>query len=135
MKIKKGWKEKTVWNPKGKLGQWAKGTFAKISLGENNYREGYTIYYFPRTWYMLIWPIIKFFAKKHEICHMYGIPFSGCLGNHKWCIMAEEHMVGSSEKKWIGKIKLLFFQMFHPKVLFRWGRLCPSCKKVIKNNY
>ncbi|MGE4297515.1 MAG: hypothetical protein AB7E47_05745 [Desulfovibrionaceae bacterium] len=62
------------------------------------------------------------FSVKHERGHALGIPASGCLGERKWCVMAEESLVGCKDGSWRGKAKLLPHQI----VLGR-GRYCPAC--------
>ena len=71
--------------------------------------------------YLLVWYCIV----KHERGHANGIPATGCVGRNKWCVMAEEWMVGHKDGSWLGKAKLLVHQV---KGL---GRYCGECKQVI----
>ena len=71
--------------------------------------------------YVLAWYMVV----KHARGHANGVPASGCVGRHLWCVMAEEPMVGHRDGSWQGKVKLLVHQV---KGL---GRYCGECKKVV----
>ncbi|MGE4296930.1 MAG: hypothetical protein AB7E47_02780 [Desulfovibrionaceae bacterium] len=65
-------------------------------------------------------------ALKHDSGHALGVPASGCLGGHKWCVMAEETQVGWPDGSWIGKAMLLPYQIVRGQ-----GRYCPACTSKI----
>lgn len=84
-----------------------------------------TITYFPRSWFALLWPFIKPLVMMHERGHANGVPETGCLGGHKWCMMAEEE---GGVDSWKGKIKLWPAQVLHGL------RFCDQCQAVIDSS-
>jgi len=69
------------------------------------------------------------FVIPHELGHYYGVPASGCLGKHLWCVMAEESQVGFTDGTFFGKLLLAPFQL-----LYGWGRYCKKCEQRIEEN-
>jgi hypothetical protein len=59
----------------------------------------------------------------HEMGHVYGI-MPHCLGNHPWCIMAEEAMIGFEADSIIGKTALLKHQLSREEGR---GQFCEAC--------
>ena len=59
---------------------------------------------------------------RHERGHANGVPDTGCLGGHKWCIMAEEE---GGVDSWLGKAKMW------PSQLLAGVRFCPDCQERI----
>lgn len=116
--LPEGWTVKTVWNP----------TLAKTGL--RGFYWGYclrperVILLLPRWWAWPAWPLIRFFALRHELGHAWGIPATGCLDGHPWCLMGEERMVGYPDGSWKGKALLLLRQL-RPRR--RWGKFCLTC--------
>ncbi|MGE4299818.1 MAG: hypothetical protein AB7E47_17505 [Desulfovibrionaceae bacterium] len=71
--------------------------------------------------------LVHIMTMRHERGHMWRIPDKGCLGGHRWCVMAEEHLVGHADGSWRGKLKLLPYQL-----AWGWGRYCPACAAKIR---
>ena len=69
------------------------------------------------------------FVIPHEKGHLSGIPATGCLGRHLWCVMAEEHLVGFKDGTFLGKLILLPLQLIIGR-----GRYCIYCDKAISTS-
>ena len=91
----------------------AKGRFA--------YKKGRAITYYPRWWVRLIWPYIYPMIEAHERGHSWGI--RRCLGNHSYCLMAEE--TEGVDSFW-GKAKMWPTQIWHGL------DFCDECKRYLK---
>lgn len=108
IKLPSNYTEHTVWHPSNPESQ---GTFGYHFGSENR------IEYYPRWWYALVWPIMKYFIMKHERVHAWGI--RKCLSGSKTCVMYEDN-----DTYW-GKLKLL------PIQIWGFGRFCKECRKYL----
>ena len=116
-----GWKVMTAWNSPSPA---ARGRWAWFDLGAQ------IIWLYPRWWAAPLWWLIRRYALRHETGHAWGIPAAGCPGGHRWCVMAEESLVGYLDGSWKGKLKLLWFQLTDRRGR---GRFCPECEKFIQD--
>lgn len=117
-----GWRVETIWNP----------TLAKTGL--RGFYWGYcfpgdrVILLLPRWWIVPLWHLIRGFVLRHELGHAWGIPAAGCLGRYRWCVMAEEHLVGESDGSGWGKAKLLWHQLTDRRGR---GKFCLACRSYL----
>ena len=115
-----GWTERTEWDSR------SADAVGRLALCR---RAARAITYYPRWWLAPAWPLIMPLVMAHERGHAHGIPASGCLGGHRWCLMAEE---AKGKDSWWGKAQMW------PRQALRLGRLCPACEtyisKAIKEN-
>ena len=120
--LPEGWTIRTIWNP----------TLAKTGLRgfywAYCFHEERVILLLPRWWVWPVWPLIRGYALAHEQGHAWGIPASGCLDGHPWCIMGEETMLGYPDGSWKGKALLLLRQLMPRR---RWGKFCLTCKAYL----
>ena len=94
----------------------AKGRLAYHSASQR------CITYYPRWWLKPIWSYIYPIIKNHERGHSHGI--RRCLGEHSWCIMAEET---AGKDSWVGKLVLWPNQLWHG-ITF-----CETCAQYLRD--
>lgn len=104
------WDERTEWN--------SRSTDAVGRLGLCR-RSKRLIEYYPRWWLAPIWPLVRPLVMAHERGHAHGIPKTGCLGGHRWCMMAEEQ---AGQDSWLGKARLW------PAQLVAGLQFCEACR-------